>query len=119
MSQFINVARITINGEEETNIKTITEFAGGLEIARQVKLMKKTGSADVVPRYMLGVDYVYPLTETERDWAKVKDATVEIIFDNGSKNTYTGVRTLNIGEKKIDPENDTVSAISLMAENKV
>jgi hypothetical protein len=116
MGDYLNKVTLEVDGQEVTDFKTFTEKE--LELAKQVNLMNKTGFMPVTPRYGVNVDYVVP-AEGEFDWESVKDGRLTAEYPNGQRITFTGVRTLKIGEAKVDGENEVVRTIELGAVKRV
>ncbi|MDA8137982.1 MAG: hypothetical protein M0036_04940 [Desulfobacteraceae bacterium] len=116
MSEYVNRCILAINGQNIEDFKTFTE--NERELARQVKLMNKSGSCGVTQRPGCKVDYVVPMEAPEFDFDSVKDGTLTVEYENGKRKIFTGVRTLKIGEEKIDGDNDVVRAIEFMAEKR-
>jgi len=117
MSEYVNTCLLEINGQQIEDFKSVTEDEQ--ELARKVNLMNKTGSCGVTPRPGVKVDYVVPEDATEFDFASVKDGTLTIEYMNGKRTTYSRVRTLKIGEGKIDGDNELVKTIEFSAESRV
>ena len=117
MDEYVSQVLLEVNGQEITDFKAVTE--GEVELAKQVKLMNKTGSMGVLPRYGVEVDYVVPADTPEFDFDGVKNGTLTIDKQNGVRETYTGVRTLKIGSTKYDGDNETVRTITFGAGGKV
>ncbi len=85
------------------------------EYHKPVNLMNKTGFMATMPRHLIDVDYVVPATEEPFDWAALKDGRLSLEYPNGSRETFTGVYILKVGEMKADGENETVQSIELGA----
>ena len=115
--EYINRCTLTINGQEITDFKSVTEDER--ELARKVNLMNKTGHCTVTQRPGCKVDYVVPLDAPEFDFDSVTGGTLSIEYENGKRITYTGVRTLKIGESKVDGDNELVRTIELGAEKRI
>ena len=113
MSEYVSRCTLEANGQDIDDFKSFTE--NEIELRKVVKLMNKTGSAGLTPRYGFEVDYVVPEDTPEFDWEALKDGTFTVVYENGKRKSYTGVSTLKIGQEKIDGENETVRTISLMA----
>lgn len=114
MADALSKCTVIIDGEDETNIKSVTEHE--VEPGRAVPLMNKTVFAQKTKRYTLSIEYVPPVTGA-RDWSSLvtTDGTVIIEDEGGETTTYYGVRLLKRGEKKYDGDNDVVIPIDLMA----
>lgn len=118
MSEYVTNVLLEVNGQNIQDFNSVTE--GEAELAKQVKLMNKTGFANLTARHTVMVDYVVPSDAPEFDFASVKNGTLTIDKQNGVRVTYTGVRTLKIGETKYDGESEgTVRAITFGAAGKV
>ncbi len=115
--EYVNKCLLDVNGQQITDFKAVTE--NERELARQVNLMNKTGHCGVTQRNGVKVDYVVPEDETEFDFESVKDATLTIEYMNGKRITHMGVRTLKIGESKIDGDNELVRTIDLGSEKRI
>jgi hypothetical protein len=102
----------------EVNGQSITDFAsveeGEVELSQQVKLMNTTGNCQKLARYTIKVDYVVPSDGPIFDFASVKNGTLTIDYENGTRVTYSGVFTLKIGQAKFDGEKETHREIDLM-----
>lgn len=114
---YVNRCTLTVNGQAIEDFKSVTE--NERELARQVKLMNKTGHCGVTARPGVKVDYVVPEDAPAFDFAQVNAGTLTIEYENGKRITYTGVRTLKIGESKIDGDNELVQTIELGAEKRL
>ncbi len=114
--EYVNRCSLEINGQVIEDFKAVTESE--VELARQVNLMNKTGHASMTPRHGVSVDYVVPENAEEFDFSEVKDGTLVIEYENGKRNVFAGVRTLKIGEEKIDGENELVRVIEFGATGK-
>ena len=112
--EYINKCTLDINGTAIDDFKSFTE--NERELARQVNLMNKTGTCSVTQRHGCKVDYVVPLDGEEFDFESVKDGTLTVEYENGTRKIFTGVRTMTIGEEKIDGENEVVNEIQFSAE---
>lgn len=117
MSEYVSRVLLEVNGQEVDDFKTVTE--GEVELAKQVKLMNKTGSMDTTPRYTIEVEYVVPSDAPEFDFEGVKNGTLTIDKQNGVRVTYTGVTRLKIGSVKYDGDNEATKTINFGAAGKV
>lgn len=113
MTEYVNRCTLEVNGQSIDDFKAVTEKKR--TIAKPVKLMNKQGTAGVTPEYGAMVDYVVPQDTSEFDFDAVKDGTLVIEYENGKRIRYSEVRTLEIGEAKIDGDNELVKAIDLFA----
>ncbi|MDA8137926.1 MAG: hypothetical protein M0036_04660 [Desulfobacteraceae bacterium] len=116
MSEYVNRCVLAINGQNIEDFKTFTEIER--ELSRRVNLMNKTGHCSVTQRPGCMLDYVVPLDGVEFDFEGVKDATLTVEYENGLRKIFTGVRTLKIGEEKIDGDNELVKTIEFSAEKR-
>lgn len=117
MTQYVNSVTLEVDGKDVSDFKSVT--IGETEIHRQVKAMNKTGHAKVTRRHTLNVEYLVPVEEPEVVWEDVANARVSVVYENGSRKTFTGVHVLKVGEEKIDAENDVTKTIELGAEGMV
>ena len=105
---------LEVNGQEITDFESVTEKK--VELARQVKLMGKTGFVPTVPRYQVDVDYIIPFgTGQEFDFTKVINGTLTIDRQDGTRITFSGVVTLDIGDTKYNSEKEATKTITLGA----
>jgi len=117
MSEYVTNVLLEVNGQNIEDFSAVTE--GEVEIAKQVKLMNKTGFGNVTPRHQVEVDYVIPSDAAEFDFTTVNNGTLTIDKQNGVRVTYTGVRTLKIGQAKYEQESEgTVRTITFGASGK-
>lgn len=114
--EYINRCILAVNGRNIDDFKSFTD--NERELAKPVNLMNKTGHCAVTQRPGCKVDYVVPLDGEEFDFESVKDGTVTADYENGKRVIFTGVRTLKIGEDKIDGENELVRTIEFGAEKR-
>ncbi len=115
--QYQTRCSLFLDGQEIQDFKTVTEHKVGWN--KQVPLMNQTGSALLMPRYGVTLDYVVPV-QNRIDWSTVTNATLIIVDEqSGETRTYTGVCTADEGEAKRDPENEVVQAIELIAEDRM
>ncbi len=113
MSDYVSRVNLEINGLSITDFAAVTEEK--VEIGKKVHLMNATGFCNRLPRYELKVDYVIPSDTPEFDFTIVKGGTLTIDYQNGTRKTYSGVSTLEIGNAKYDGEKEATKEISLMA----
>ena len=104
-NEYVTRCYLEINGQDVADFKTVTEKPR--ELRKQHKLMNKVGFSSVLPQHMIDVEYVIPEDAPEFDFegangTGLKDATLGIIFQNGTKISFSGVSVLTIGEMKID-----------------
>lgn len=114
--EYINRCILAINGQNIEDFKSFTD--NERELARPVNLMNKTGHCTVTQRPGCKVDYVVPLDADEFDFESVKDGVLVVEYENGKRKIFTGVRTLKIGEEKIDGDNEVVRTIEFGAEKR-
>lgn len=113
MSEYVSKVLLEVNGKEITDFKQVEEEE--FELNKEVNLMNKTGYVGVTPRYKANVDYVIPKDAEEFDFPAVKDGTLTIDRNNGTRIQFTGVTTLKIGSVSYDEEKEAVRKISFMA----
>jgi hypothetical protein len=114
--EYINRCTLSINGQEITDFKKFTD--NERELARQVNLMNKTGHCGVTQRPGCKLDYVVPLDSEPFDFDAVKDGTLSVEYENGKRITFSGVRTLKVGESTIDGDNELVQTIEFGAQKR-
>lgn len=117
MSEYVMNVLLEVNGQNIEDFKSVTE--GETETAKEVRLMNKTGFAPITQRHSVEVDYVVPKDTPEFDFNTVKDGTLTIDKQNGSRVTYTGLYCLKVGSTKYDGENEAIRTISFGASKKV
>ena len=117
MDKYVSTVALIINGQEITDFKSVEEKARTPR--KQVNLVKKTGVMNATQRYGVGLDYVVPADRPEFDFEGLEDATLVIDYENGSRVTYTGVATLDIGATKFDGDNETIRTIDLVAGKRI
>jgi hypothetical protein len=113
MSEYVSLVALEVNGVTIDDFASVQE--GKVEVGQQVKLMNTTGFCRKIARYTLEVDYVIPSDSTEFDFTTVQNGTLTIDYLNGTRKTYGGVFTMDIGEAKYDGEKETHRMIGLMA----
>ena len=117
MSEYVSRCSLEVNGASIEDFKSVTPKK--LEIWKQVPLMNKTGFLKKTPRHQIEVEYVKPdAAEEEFDFSAVEDGTLTVLYENGQRITYTGVYIMEIGDEKIDGENETTVTILLGAAEK-
>jgi hypothetical protein len=104
---------LALNGQSVADFKSFTEKER--ELAKEVKLMGKTGYASVTPRFQAEVDYVIPQTAAVNWEGVTPGGTLTVTLDGGGIIRLTGVTVLKIGDMKIDGENETTRTITLGA----
>ncbi|MDR3631478.1 MAG: hypothetical protein P4L42_14200 [Desulfocapsaceae bacterium] len=113
MPEYVSLVLLEVNGQEISDFKSVTEKE--VELAKQVKLMNKTGFTNVTARYEVEVDYVVPKDAPEFDFTSVANGTLTIDKMNGVRDTFTGVYTLKIGATKYDGDKEATRTINLGA----
>lgn len=113
MAEYVSRVLLEINGQSVEDFNSVTEK--DIEIAKEVKLMHKTGVAKVTPRYGVSVEYVVPSDASEFDFEEVSDGTLTIDLENGVRKTYTGLYPLKIGDTKYDGEKEATRTIEFIA----
>lgn len=103
MSEYVSRVNLEVNGQEISDFDSVEEKE--VDLSKRVNLMNKSGFFDTIPRYGVSVDYVVPRDAPEFDFRSVKNGTLTIDRQNGTRITFTGVRTMKIGNTKYDGEN--------------
>ncbi|OGQ60741.1 MAG: hypothetical protein A3J24_06420 [Deltaproteobacteria bacterium RIFCSPLOWO2_02_FULL_53_8] len=114
--EYVSLVKLEVNGKNIDDFKSVEEEE--IELNKEVNLMHKTGSVGVTQRYKVNVDYVVPKDSPEFDFAAVKDGTLTIDYDNGTRIQFTGVTVLKIGATSFDGEKEATRKISFMATGK-
>jgi hypothetical protein len=104
---------VSINTVQETDLKNFNE--GDRELAAPVNLMHKTGFIQKTARYTFTMDRAVNAAGSPIDYDTLKDATVVVERDGGSRVLYSGVRTMMIASGGIDGENEEVQTITFGA----
>lgn len=117
MSKYVSRCTLVIDNEEIDDFNEITEPE--IEYHKPVDLMHKTGHLDVVQRYKgIKLKYVVPSDAPEFDFTKVEDATLTIVYLNGTRRTYSGVYVNKVGNEAYKDGSETVRDIELSAEDR-
>ncbi len=112
--QYVSRVALEVNGEEIDDFESVTEKK--VELAKQVKLMGKTGFVQTVPRYQVAVDYVIPFgSGQEFDFTTVVNGTLTIDRQDGTRITFSGVVTMDIGDTKYNSEKEATKTITFGA----
>lgn len=111
--EYVSRCDVVIDGEKEDNFKNFKR--NEVEDSVEVKLMRKTGSADVTPRHSFSIDYVIP-AGPKRNFKAIKNSTIMVVMDDGSPLEFYGVRCRKRGEYTVDGEKETVQTITFGAE---
>jgi hypothetical protein len=117
MSEYVSLVNLEVNGQSITDFQTVEE--GEFELARQVKLMNKTGSCNIYPRHSVKVEYVIPSDAPEFDWTTVQNGTLTIDYLSGTRVTYMGVNIGKMGAAKHDGEKESTRSIDLICEQRL
>lgn len=117
MALYVSSATLEIDGEEIDDFSEITEPE--VEYHKPVTLMSKTGHIEVTQRYGgIKVKYCVPSDAPEFDFTKVADATLAIVYKNGTRRTYSGVYIAKVGNETYKDGSETVRDIELSAEDR-
>jgi len=111
--KYVTRAQVFINGSEITDIKDVTERE--VEVRKEIKLMNKTGTAELTRRFGLSLTYAIPKAGTEYDFASLSDATIVVEKDGGGRRRYSKSDCLKVGEVKYDQENEATRVIEFVA----
>lgn len=115
--EYVSRVLLEVNGQAIEDFKQVE--VEEVELARRVDLMNTTGVVGVTPRHQVTVDYVVPKDAPEFDFKSVKDGTLTLDYDNGTREQYAGVYTLKIGATTFDGEKEAVRKITFLATDKV
>lgn len=117
MSKYVSRCTLEIDNEEVDDFSEITEPE--VEYYKPVDLMNKTGHLEVVQRYKgIKVKYLVPSDAPEFDFTKVADATLTIVYLNGTRRTYSGVYVTKVGGESYKDGGETVREVELSAESR-
>ncbi|MDA8170321.1 MAG: hypothetical protein M0Z48_00630 [Nitrospiraceae bacterium] len=118
--QYVSRINLEINGQDVDDFKKCSE--GEVELAKQVKLMNKTGHCNTVPRFEVEVDYVIPSGSPEFDFTQLTAAnpgTLTIDRQDGTRITYQGVVTRKIGKTEYNEEKEASKTVTLGAAGRI
>ncbi|HOX50489.1 MAG TPA: hypothetical protein PKY05_03305 [Fibrobacteria bacterium] len=101
MSEYITKVTLDFDGTVIDDFKSFEE--NEIDLGKVVELAKKTGYAQVTPRYGFKLEYVPPkIGSFDFSPMLTKDAVVTVFYDGGTKATFRGVRLLKKGGSKAD-----------------
>jgi hypothetical protein len=112
---YVNKCRLEFNGQSFEDFDTFTE--NSVTFHKQVNLMNKTGHAEMTPRYGFSVSVKKPYTG-ELNLDIIKNGTLTVEYDNGSRHTFSGVYTLESGDGAISGETELTMVKTFGAEFK-
>jgi hypothetical protein len=115
--EYVSRINLEINGLNIDDFDSVEEKE--VDIAKPVNLMNGTGFFDVTERYGATVDYIIPKDAPEFDFRAVKGGTLTIDRQNGTRITFTGVRTTKIGATKYADDNAAKKSIELHATGRI
>jgi len=113
--EFVTRCGVSIDGKDISDFKNYKDE--DVELAVQVELMNKTGTAEKTARYKFSIDYVRP-TVGAIDFTKIKNSIVIVGLEGGGSYTYRGVKRLTIGGGTVDGESELVRTINFSATDK-
>lgn len=117
MSLYVSRVTLEIDGQEIDDFNEITEPQ--VEYHKPIPLMRKTGHVETTPRYNgIKVKYVIPSDAPEFDFTTIKDATLSIVYENGTRRRYSGVYCTNVGNETYKDGAETVRDVELSAEDR-
>lgn len=107
------VSRISLEVNGELN-EDFTEFEEGeIEQAKQFRLMNRTGVTGVTPMIVSKVTYAIPKDHPEYDWSKLKDGTITVDYQNGTRKTFPHCYFLKRGATKHDGDKQSTCEIDI------
>lgn len=115
MSQYVNRCTLEVNGVLFEDFEAVT--INSVTKSKQVNLMNKTGFADMTPRYGFTVNVKKNYIKAPIDLENVKSSTATIEYENGARETFTGVHTIETGDGTIDGETELTKTVTFGAEN--
>ena len=114
---YVSRCTLEIDGEEIDDFDEITE--PDVEYTKPIDLMNKTGHIEVTNRYKgIKIKYLVPSDVPEFDFTKVKDATLTIVYTNGTRRRYSGVYVNKVGNETYKDGAETKRDIELSAEKR-
>ena len=117
MSKAVSRCTLIIDGEEIDDFSEITEPE--VEYSKAVPLMNKTVHLDVTRRYQgIKLKYIVPSDAPEFDFTQVEDATLAIVYENGTRRVYSGVYRTKVGGETYKDGSETVRDVELSAEDR-
>lgn len=117
MSLFVSRVTLVVGGKEIDTFSEITE--PDVEYNKPIDLMNGTGHIAVTQRYKgIKVKYIVPSDEPEFDFSSVEDETLVIVYENGTRRTYSGVYTNKVGNETYKDGSETVRDVELSAEDR-
>jgi hypothetical protein len=101
MRETVSKITLEVDGQEISKFESVTEPEE--TIAEQEMFMDGPVQYEVDANFSpIEVVAAIPKNEEEYDWRAVKDGTLVIDRRNGTRITYTGVRTLTLGSINYD-----------------
>lgn len=116
MSQYVNKCTLEVNGVSFTDFESVT--INSVTKYKAVNLMNKTGFAGMTERYTLSVNVKENFVKAPIDLELVKGGTITIEYENGDRDTFAGVYTLETGDGTIDGETELTKTVTFGAESK-
>jgi hypothetical protein len=115
MSTYVTRVSLDVNG---TTIEDFNAFEE-MEIvnAKDVKLMHKTGFANLTKRFKVTLDYVVPAVNPF-DFFSFTEGTLHVVYDSGEEHIYSGVTTENVGNVTFNGEAEAIKKVLLICELK-
>lgn len=116
MALYITRATLSVNGTDISDFKAVTEKSR--KPRKAVPLMYKTGAAQMTQRFSVECEYVVPRDSTSFDFDSVTAGTLVIEYDSGEQVRFGGVHCEEVGDAKIDGENELVKVVSFICETR-
>lgn len=114
--EYINKCTLEFNGQTLDDFESFTE--GSVTVAKQVNLMNKTGHALMTPRYNFSINWKEPIGGFPFNPYTVRNATVTVEYNNGSRVDFGGVYSLDTGDATIDGETEKTNTATYGAESR-
>jgi len=111
--EYVSRVLLEVNGQQIEDFDSVEEKE--VETAKPVELMNTTGFIDLLERYGVNVEYIIPKDNPEFDFRSVKDGTLTIDRQNGTRITFSGVRATKIGNAKYDGKDAAKRSIEFHA----
>lgn len=116
MSQYVNRCILEVNGVSFEDFESIT--VNSVTKHKAVNLMNKTGFAAMTERHTLSVNVKKNFVKSPIDLDNVKGGTITIEYENGDRDTFAGVYSMETGDGTIDGETELTTTKTFGAETK-
>jgi len=114
--EYVSQVTLEIDGKKITDFASVQE--GKYEVYKRVKLMSGKGHIKVAPDHSVTLEYKIPKDTPEFDFNSVRAGKIVIDYDNGTRVTYSGVYTEEIGEAKHTGDDASTKTIVFSAKTR-